>query len=197
MARINLLPWRENLRKKRQRDFGIAALVSVLVVAVGCAAAHFYIEGMINHQKKRNSFLQKEIAQMDQKIKEIEELEKTKAKLIARMNVIQELQGSRPQVVHLFDELVETIPDGAFLTKLEQKGSGLTMDGRAQSNARVSAYMRNIEASAWLGNPSLKVISNKNENDEELSAFKLNAQQVSKAKDSEQDQGSKGKGGEG
>jgi type IV pilus assembly protein PilN len=97
----------------------------------------------------------------------------------------------------LFDELVETIPDGAFLTKLEQQGSGLTLDGRAQSNARVSAYMRNIETSAWLGNPSLKVISNKNENDEELSAFNLNAQQVSKAKDSEQDQGSKGKGGEG
>lgn len=198
MARINLLPWRENLRKKRQRDFGIATMVSVLVVAVACAGAHFYIEGMINHQKKRNSFLKKEIAEMDKKIKEIEELERTKAKLIARMNVIQELQGSRPQVVHLFDELVETIPEGAFLTKLEQKGSSLTMDGRAQSNARVSAYMRNIDASGWLGSPSLKVISNKNKNDEELSTFTLNARQISQAKEGDQAQpAAAAKGGKG
>ena len=197
MARINLLPWRENLRKKRQRDFGIAALVSVLVVAVACAGAHFYIEGMIKHQEKRNGFLKREIAEMDKKIKEIEELEKTKAKLIARMNVIQELQGSRPQIVHLFDELVETIPDGTFLTKLEQQGSSLSMDGRAQSNARVSAYMRNIETSEWLGNPSLKVISNESKNDEELSTFTLNARQITQAKDGEQKQGNQGKGGKG
>ena len=143
MARINLLPWRENLRKKRQRDFGVAAFLSVLLVAVACGGVHFYVNNLIDNQVKRNKFLEKEIAAMDRKIKEIKELEKTKAKLIARMNVIQDLQSSRPLVVHLIDEMVNTIPEGAFLTKLRQKGSKLSLQGRAQSNARVSAPSSN------------------------------------------------------
>ena len=123
MARINLLPWRESLRKKRQRDFGIATGIALLAVAAAAAGTHFYIDDLIRYQKKRNTLLEKEIAAMDLKIKSIQALEKTKAKLLARMDVIQQLQGSRPQVVHLFDELVKTIPDGTLLQTLTQKGA--------------------------------------------------------------------------
>ncbi len=181
MARINLLPWRENLRKKKQRDFGVAALTSVLIVGLGCAGVYFYIDSQIEFQNKRNAYLKQEIAAMDRKIKEIKELEKTKARLIARMNVIQELQGSRPQVVHLFDEVVNTIPEGAHLTQFKQKGNKLTLTGLAQSNARISSYMRNIDHSGWVDKPVLQVISNKGGKGNKqqvgagLSQFTLNA----------------------
>jgi type IV pilus assembly protein PilN len=179
MARINLLPWRENLRKKRQRDFGIFALASVLFMGAAAIGVHFYIDSKVDSQVKRNKYLSKEIAAMDRKITEIKELEKTKAKLLARMNVIQTLQISRPEVVHLMDEIVMTIPEGLFLTQLQQKGSKLTLSGRAQSNARVSAYMRNIEDSKWIGKASLQVISNKSKTGTGMSHFTLNASQTS------------------
>lgn len=179
MARINLLPWRETLRKKRQRDFGISALAAVLLMGAAAVGVHFYIDGMVSSQLKRNSFLKKEIAAMDRKIKEIKALEKTKAKLLARMNVIQTLQISRPEVVHMMDEIVITIPEGLYLTALNQKGSKLALSGRAQSNARVSAYMRNIEDSKWIGNPVLQVISNKSKTGTGMSHFTLNAKQIS------------------
>ncbi|HEB97358.1 MAG TPA: pilus assembly protein PilN [Sedimenticola thiotaurini] len=178
MARINLLPWRENLRKKKQRDFGIAALTMVAIVGLGCAAVHFYIEGQIEFQNQRNAYLKKEIAAMDKKIREIKDLEKTKARLIARMNVIQQLQGSRPQIVHLFDEVVNTIPEGAYLTKLEQRGRKLTLTGLAQSNARISSYMRNIDKSDWIDKPVLQVISNEGKGAEGLAKFTLDAVEI-------------------
>ncbi len=178
MAQINLLPWRENLRKQRQREFGVAvggmAVITVLLLIVG----HIHIAGMIEHQNSRNSFLKKEIAAVESKIKEIKDLESTKAKLLARMEVIQELQSSRPGIVHLFDELVKTVPEGALLTKVEQSGKIVRIDGRAQSNARVSAYMRNIEASQWLGKPRLLVIETKDKTGTGLNHFRLSAQQV-------------------
>ncbi|MCP3871275.1 MAG: PilN domain-containing protein [Gammaproteobacteria bacterium] len=179
MARINLLPWRETLRKKRQRDFGIAVLMAVLVVGAASGAVHFYIDGMIDSQLSRIKYLKKEISAMDRKIKKIKELEKTKAKLLARMNVIQTLQVSRPEVVHMMDEIVTTIPIGLFLTEFKQKGKKLTLSGRAQSNARVSAYMRNIEASKWMGRANLQVISNKSKTGTGLSHFTLSARQTS------------------
>jgi len=175
MAHINLLPWRETLRKKRQKDFGMSVLLALILTGAACGGAHFYIEDMISFQKDRNDYLSREIAQVDKKIKEIKELEKQKAQLIARMNVIQSLQGSRPQIVHLFDELVSTIPDGTYLTKLEQVGNGVTVKGVAESNARVATYMRNIDASAWLGNPLLQVISS---SERASGSFILTAKQV-------------------
>ena len=178
MARINLLPWRETLRKKRQRDFGVTTLLALLLTAAACGGVYFIIDGMIKFQNKRNQFLEREIAEVDRKIREIKDLEKTKAKLIARMNVIQELQESRPLVVHLFDDVVETIPDGAFLTKLVQKRNKLTLEGRAQSNARVSSFMRNIHSAEWLHSPLLQVISNKSKTGTGLSHFTLDASQV-------------------
>jgi len=179
MAHINLLPWRETLRKKRQRDFGISALAAVLFMGAAAAGVHFYIQGMVSSQLQRNSYLKKEIAAMDRKIKEIQALEKTKAQLLARMNVIQTLQISRPEVVHMMDEIVMTIPEGLYLTALDQKGSKLALSGRAQSNARVSAYMRNIEDSKWIGTPVLQVISNKSKTGTGMSHFTLNAKQIS------------------
>jgi type IV pilus assembly protein PilN len=180
MARINLLPWRENLRKQRQREFGLAAVGALVITLLLGFLVHIRVEMMIDHQEGRNDFLRKEIAEMDRKIREIEELEKTKAKLLARMEVIQKLQGSRPEIVHLFDELVNTIPDGAFLTQVLQKDKGVTIDGRAQSNARVSAYMRNVDASQWIGGPSLQVIENKNQTGTGFSHFTLSVTQMRK-----------------
>ncbi|MES9900525.1 MAG: PilN domain-containing protein [Sedimenticola sp.] len=178
MARINLLPWRESLRRKRQRDFGSATLLAVIITGALCGGVHLYIEDMISHQQARNNYLKHEITLVDKRIREIKELEKIKAKLIARMNVIQSLQGSRPQIVHLFDELVSTMPEGAHLSTLKQQGGNITLDGRAQSNARVSAYMRNIEASQWLKAPSLQVVKSKDQTGMVWSQFTLTAKQA-------------------
>jgi type IV pilus assembly protein PilN len=177
MARINLLPWREAERKRRQQDFAVAAGASVGVALLLALATHFHVEGMIEAQQGRNQFLQTEIAALDVKIKKIKDLETTKASLIARMNIIQQLQQSRPEVVHLFDELVATVPDGVYLTRIEQTGRFVIVEGQAQSNARVSALMRNIEASAWVGNPSLQLIENKDQTGTGLSRFRLRFEQ--------------------
>jgi len=186
MARINLLPWRETLRKQRQREFGVAVGGMVVITALLLVVGHIHIAGMITHQNNRNSFIKKEIAAVESKIKEIKDLESTKTKLLARMEVIQELQSSRPGVVHLFDELVKTVPEGALLTKVEQSGKLVRIDGRAQSNARVSAYMRKIEASDWLDKPRLLVIETKDKTGTGLNHFRLSAQQVNPTEGSEQ-----------
>ncbi len=180
MARINLLPWREELRKQRQREFGVMIAGALFITMLLGVYVHMHISGMIDHQKARNGFLKQEIAQMDQKIKEIKDLEKTKAKLLARINIIQELQSSRPEIVHLFDELVTRTPEGSYLTDVKQKGKGVTIDGRAQSNARVSSYMRNVDASQWLGSPSLQVIENKDKTGTGFSHFTLKVKQINK-----------------
>lgn len=158
MAYINLLPWREKKRKEQQQEFAfIAAGVAVLAAAVWFLI-HMQVQGFIEGQEQRNSFLQAEIRKLDEQIKTIKSLDKTKNQLLASMNVIQELQSNRPLSVHLMDELVRTLPDGVHLNKFTQRGNELTMEGEAQSNARVSAYMRNIDSSLWLGNPRLQVI---------------------------------------
>lgn len=182
MARINLLPWREELRKQRQREFGVMIAGALFITLLLGFYVHLHISGMIDHQKARNSFLKNEIAQMDKKIKEIKDLEKTKAKLLARINIIQELQSSRPEIVHLFDELVTRTPEGSYLTDVEQKGKSVTVNGRAQSNARVSSYMRNVDASGWMGSPSLQIIENKNKSNTGFSHFILRVKQISKKK---------------
>lgn len=182
MARINLLPWRETERKRRQREFGMATVLAVILTGAACGGIHFYIDDSIEHQESRNSYLKREIAAVDRQIKEIDKLEKQKAQLIARMNVIQQLQSSRPMIVHLFDEMASTIPDGAFLTTFKQSGSALTISGRAQSNARVSTYMRSIEGSDWLKTPVLQEITSKQQTGEGLNNFKLSAAQTSPGK---------------
>ncbi len=178
MAEINLLPWREALRKKQQKDFAIQAGLVMALAAVLVFLAHMQIQARIEAQEARNAFLEQHIRKVDEEIKEIRELESTREKLLARMNVIQELQHNRPLSVHLMDQLVRTIPDGVYLDSFTQKGNELTMVGVAQSNARVSAYMRNIEASPWMADPRLEVIENKLVGRNRVAAFTLKAKLV-------------------
>lgn len=161
MAKINLLPWREELRKQRQVDFLIFLGMGVLASVLMMVAVHYTIDGLIETQNNRNRFIQNEISVLDKKIKEIEALDKTKSKLLARMEVIQRLQSSRPEIVHLFDQLAKTVPEGVHLTKFKQSGNNLAIEGNAQSNTRVSAYMRNLEQSPWLKGTDLNVIRSK------------------------------------
>ena len=178
MARINLLPWRDELRKERQKQFqSIAGLAAFLMLAI-ILLVHIRMGAIIDNQQSRNSYLDKEIKVLDERIKEIKNLEKEKARLLARMDIIQQLQGSRPQVVHVFDELVTTLPDGVYLTEIKNSGPGITLNGFAQSNARVSSYMRKVDGAKWLTDPRLNVIEAKNEKGQRISKFVLNVQQT-------------------
>lgn len=178
MARINLLPWRDELRKERQKQFqSIAGLAAFLMVAI-ILLVHIRMGAIIDNQQSRNSYLDKEIKVLDKRIKEIKDLEKEKARLLARMDIIQQLQGSRPQVVHVFDELVTTLPDGVYLTKINNDGASITLDGFAQSNARVSSYMRKVDNAGWLTDPRLNVIETKDQKGQRISKFVLNVRQT-------------------
>lgn len=161
MARINLLPWRAERRKARQKEFGVmlglAALAGILLTLLIVTIYN----GRIAGQEARNQYLRDEITKVDAQIKEIDELDKKKSKLLARKEVIEQLQANRSQMVHLFDSLVRTIPDGVTLTSIKQEGEILTLSGRSQSNARVSTYMRNLEGSGWMTNPDLNIIEAK------------------------------------
>jgi type IV pilus assembly protein PilN len=158
MPRINLLPWREERRREQRREYltmlGLTAGAAVLTWAL----VHAIYASRIEHQQSRNGYLSEQITRLDRQIKEIEALEQERARLIARMKAIESLQASRPVVVHLFDELVTTLPEGVYLTEVRQQGTVVTMHGIAESNARVSNFMRNIEDSKWLRNPRLEVI---------------------------------------
>ncbi len=178
MAHINLLPWREELRKEKQQQFIVIGVGSAIVAGLLVLLTHMQMSGLIDQQNNRNKFLETEIASLDKKIAQIKDLEKTKAALLARMDIIQQLQHSRPQSVHLMDELVYTLPDGVFLNSITQKGTALTMSGVAQSNARVSAYMRNIDNSQWIGKPRLDVIETREDEKRRTATFVLRANQI-------------------
>jgi len=158
MPRINLLPWREAQRKERKLKFMVAmggAAVCALVVTGG---VYLLYNAMIDAQDSRNELLTQQIKVLDRQIEEINDLEQTKRQFIARMQIIEKLQRSRPEVVHIFDQIVKTLPDGVYLTSVSQSGDHLKFTGVAQSSTRVSAFMRNIDASQWMKNPSLEVI---------------------------------------
>jgi type IV pilus assembly protein PilN len=180
MPRINLLPWRAELRKQRQREFVTLVGLTALAMAGVVALAHFQVETWIESQNARNAFLDAEIAQLDKKIQEIRDLEKEKENLLARMRIVEQLQTSRPEVVHLFTEMVQTLPEGVYLTGVSQKDRTVTFDGMAQSNARVSSFMRNIDNSAWLGVPDLKRIQAvaKKDDPQKLSQFQMSVGQT-------------------
>lgn len=161
MAHINLLPWREEQRQEQTRQFTTIALLSLILTAAIMLMVHVGFGNQIDHQKYRNQLLQNEIKTLDTSLQQIATLEETKEKLLARMDVIQSLQQRRPQIVHLFDDFVRTVPEGIFLTSIKQVGEQLTIKGVAESNGRVSAYMRNIDASDWMATPRLKVIETK------------------------------------
>lgn len=158
MTSINLLPWREALKKQRKQQFMTSLAAAAGVAALIVLGVHMRVAGQMDYQEARNSYLQQQIDRVERQIKEIDALEKEKQRLLARMNVIQELQQNRPQIVHVFDELVRTLPDGVYLTSIKQNGASLALQGQAQSNARISAYMRNLDASQWFSSPQLSVI---------------------------------------
>jgi type IV pilus assembly protein PilN len=160
MARINLLPWRAERRKQREREFymqlGVAALVGVVVAF----AWVLWMDMRIDNQNDRNTYLKGEITQLDERIAKIQDLEKTRSRLLQRKQIIEQLQANRSQMVHLFDEMVKTIPVSARLSNMKQTGDSLSLDGVAQSNASVAEYMRNIESSPWMGHVDLRKTEN-------------------------------------
>jgi type IV pilus assembly protein PilN len=158
MPRINLLPWREEERRERKLKF-LVALGGASIVGVVVAGALYLLMGsMVDAQNKRNDLLRAEIKQLDKQIEEINDLEGAKQKFIARMEIIEKLQRSRPQIVHVFEDIVRTMPDGVYLTSVSQKDKKLKFEGVAQSSTRVSSFMRNIDSSEWLKNPELEVV---------------------------------------
>ena len=179
MARINLLPWREEQRNQRRTEYltvvGICAAVTLLI----WGAVHWHFNERIDYQKSRNSFLQAEISKLDKKIQQIRELEREKERLLARMKAIETLQTSRPIIVHIFDELVRSLPDGVYLKEIGQNGKKIEIRGVAQSNARVSNYMRNVEKSEWLKRPKLDVIQTSTEDGRRIATFTLKFEQTS------------------
>ncbi len=158
MAKINLLPWREELRKQKRQDFLNTIILAALVTALVFGLVHMYINDKKAYQEQRNKLLQDEIALLDKKIADIKTIEEKKSKLLAKIDVIKKLQESRPEIVHLFDEIPRLTPDGVYLTKFTQLGTDLIFEGKSQSNARVSAFMKSIEGSQWLHLPKLDVI---------------------------------------
>lgn len=161
MAHINLLPWREEQRHEQTRQFATITVLSMVLTGAIIFVVHVMFNNQIDHQKYRNKMLQDEITTLDASLKQIDALEETKEQLLARMDVIQSLQQQRPQIVHLFDDFVRTVPEGIYLTNIKQEGEQLTIKGVAESNGRVSAYMRNIDSSEWMSTPKLKVIETK------------------------------------
>lgn len=158
MPRINLLPWRAEDRKRRQKNFAIASLVAIVLGGLIMWLVNTGIQGRIDYQGARNQRLQQEIATLDEHIKEIRNLRVRKERLLARMAAIDDLQKARPEVVFLFDQLVKVTPQGVFLTEFTQNGRSLLFKGVAESSTRVSTLMRNIAASRTLAEPRLQVV---------------------------------------
>ena len=159
MPRINLLPWRDEQRRERQLQFLIALGGATLIAILMAFLGYLMFTSMIDGQQRRNDRLRTEIKSLDKQIEEINSLEGAKQKFIARMEIIEKLQRSRPEIVHVFDEIVKTLPDGAYLTGVKQTDLKFKFDGVAQSATRVSTFMRNIDSSEWLKNPELQVIA--------------------------------------
>lgn len=176
-TRINLLPWREMRRKEQDRQLLSIGVGAWILMGLVIFYAHLHMSGLIENQQKRNEFLNGEIKKVEEEIKEIRELQAARNALLARMRVIQQLQLDRTQVVHLFDELVRKTPEGVYLMTLKQAGPTLTLTGAAQSNARVSAFMRNLDASDWYTKPELDVINVKVKGGERVSEFTLRVNQ--------------------
>ncbi|MEM7466399.1 MAG: PilN domain-containing protein [Pseudomonadota bacterium] len=183
MAKINLLPWREELRRQKQQEYLTIVGICAVLTLLAWGAVHWHFQERINYQESRNAFIVEENKQLDKKIEEIRKLEKEKERLLARMKAIETLQTSRPIIVHIFDELVTSLPEGVFLREISQRGSDITIRGAAQSNARVSNYMRNVEKSDWLKDPSLDIIQSSSEDGRRIADFILKFKQTSPSAD--------------
>lgn len=192
MPRINLLPWREAERKRRRQEFLLGIVGALAGAGLVWLIVNWQFQAAIDYQNERNQLLKNEIAELDKQITEILGLEQQKQRLIARMEIIEQLQRSRPEVVHLFDQLVRTLPEGVYLTSVSQNNKRLQLKGVAQSSTRVSTYMRNIDASEWLESPALEVVQTTGDAG---ANFTLYANQVSKVNPDDAVAGTGGQGG--
>jgi len=196
MAKINLLPWREEYRQEKKKEFITQIFGFCLLVGLCSYVWITSVDSAIDNQKQRNKLLEDEIVLLDAQVKEIQELKKKRSELIARMKVIQDLQGTRPTVVRFFDELVRAIPDGVFLTSLVKNGEMLSIDGITESANRVSAFMRQLDDSPWFAEPNLKSVTNDPKFGEQAAKFSLQLKAVLPADKDEKDvKDAKPKGG--
>ena len=181
MPRINLLPWREEERKTRQREFmvsmGGAFVTAIIVIAVTI----FAFSQMIDYQRARNNRLEIEIVELEKSIAEIDGLERQKEILLARMEIIEQLQRSRPEIVHLFDEITRQVPEGVYLTGMRQSGAAIELTGVAQSSTRVSALMRQVDGSKWLTEPGVIKVETTKAGPARKAEFVVNLMQVDRA----------------
>ena len=178
MTRINLLPWREELRKQQNVTFGVRCAMGITLAVVILFAIWIHYNTKIDIQEQRNKQLTQELKKLDEKITKIQDLEKERSGLLARMNIIQDLQSRRPLTVRLFDELVRVVPEGLHLINFEQHGNTLKISGEAQSNARISDFMRSLDASEWFANPRLEIIETLNKSLQRSSRFTLHVTQA-------------------
>lgn len=177
MPTINLRPWREELRAKRQKDFLTMLVATLIVSGLLVFLWQTNVTSQIEYQKSRNNYLTTSMKELDKKIKEIEELRSQRKQLLSRMKVIQDLQGTRPIIVRVFDELARTLPDGLYYKSLTKKNNSLSIQGMAESNNRISALMRNFESSQWFSAPNLKDVSSDKKQDG-LNRFAMTVNQV-------------------
>jgi type IV pilus assembly protein PilN len=173
MPRINLLPWREQERKVRRREFLVALGAAAFAAVIFVLGGKLLYSSWIDSQAAKNNLLKKEIVKLDAQIADIQDLENRKQRLVARMEIIEKLQRKRPEIVHLFDELVKTVPEGIYLTQMKETGKKLEIKGIAQSSTRVSTFMRNIDSSAWMDNPQLQVVESSKDSPTGGSSFTL------------------------
>lgn len=188
MARINLRPWREELRAEKQRSF-VVMLVGTVIVAGGLGFLwQAQVNSQIEYQQARNSYIERAMKDLDKQIKEIEELRERREELLARMKVIQDLQGKRPVIVRVFDELVQTLPDGLYYTSLKKTNDRLVVKGMAESNSRISGLMRNFESSDWFADPNLTNVSSADKARAGYSQFDMTVLQKAPAEEAESKQ---------
>lgn len=189
MAKINLLPWRQEYRAQKQKEF---QQVAVLAVIAACFATFMWmktVDAQISNQNERNQILQTEITTLNKKVREIKDLRKRRQELIDRMRVIQALQGNRPLSVRYFDEMVRSAPEGLWLTRLKRSGNTMQVSGVAESNNRVSSFMRNLDQSEWYQEPNLTGVTAKPEFGEQASAFQMTVSVSGRKKEEDEQQG--------
>jgi type IV pilus assembly protein PilN len=189
MAQINLLPWREERRQEQKKEF-LTTVALVLILGAGLIFfATTYVDAQIEHQKARNEYIKKEIKVLDKEVAELKDLIKRRNQLIDRMRVIQELQGNRPIIVRVLDQLVRTVPDGVFYTSLSTKNKQITIEGYAESNNRVSSLMRRLDASEWLAEPNLDMVKAAPTYGDQANRFKLSVKVQAPAAQDETEEG--------
>ncbi len=173
MTQINLLPWRENLREERKREFLVMLGGACAFTALLMFFSHMMVNGWVAHQQERNLMVQQEINLLNEKITEIREIKKEKEALLTRMDIIQDLQHNRAKIVHIFDEVVEVLPHGIYLQTIKREGDVITLLGHAESNTNVSDLMRSVSSSPWLAEPVLNEIKTDDVDGQRKSDFKL------------------------